>query len=342
MRVLVTGGAGYIGSHAVKRLIDDGHTVVALDNLERGHRAAFHAAAQNGPDRAHLLEANLNDTDRIAAALQEHQVECVINFAALAYVGESVDEPLRYYRNNTAGVISLLEAMDAAGVNRLVHSSTCATYGEPPAEFIPIPETCPQSPINPYGWSKLFNERVFLDYAHSKHKAGQDFAFAALRYFNVAGCAADGALGEDHEPETHLIPVLLNTALGKRASATIFGTDYDTPDGTCIRDYVHVEDLIDAHVTVLQAMGPTDQRIYNLGVGNGFSVKEIIEAVKKVTGVDFKVELGDRRPGDPPQLYANPAKIQQELNWTAKVQDPATMAQHAWNWFQKHPDGYGD
>jgi len=339
MNVMVTGGAGYIGSHAVRRLLQDGHRVVVLDNLFRGHRAAvdaLHPLASDGD--LPLLEIDLRDTDAIAAALDEHQIDAVMNFAALAYVGESVEQPLDYYENNTAGVVSLMRAMDRAGVKRLVHSSTCATYGEPAPEFIPIPETCPQSPINPYGWSKLFVERVFMDYAH----ANPDFAFAALRYFNVAGSAADGTIGEDHEPETHLIPVLLNTALGKRESATIFGTDYDTPDGTCIRDYIHVEDLIDAHVTVMQALEPGDQRTYNLGTGNGLSVKEIVDAVKQVTGVDFPVKFGDRRPGDPPKLYADPAKIKAELNWEASVHDAKTMVEHAWAWFQQHPDGYDD
>jgi UDP-glucose 4-epimerase len=334
MNVFVTGGAGYIGSHAVKRLLADGHRVVVLDNLARGHRSAVTAAAGDGG--VDLVVADLTDTDRIASTLEAHAIDCVMNFAALAYVGESVTEPLRYYQNNTCGVVSLLRAMDTAGVRRLVHSSTCATYGEP--ETMPITEDLPQRPINPYGASKLFVERVFQDYA----QANRDFAFAALRYFNVAGCASDGTLGEDHEPETHLIPVLLNTALGQRKSATIFGTDYPTPDGTCIRDYIHVEDLIDAHVTVMIALERGDQRFYNLGTGNGFSVRQIIDTVKAVTGIDFTVEIGDRRPGDPPSLYADPGKIQRELGWEARVKDPRPMVETAWAWFQRHPDGYND
>ncbi len=337
MNVLVTGGAGYIGSHAVRRLLIDGHHVVVLDNLYRGHRAAIAALAPLATGgRLPLLKLDLRDSDAIAAALKEHRIECVMNFAALTYVNESVTQPLEYYENNTAGVISLLQAMHAAGVRRLVHSSTCATYGEPTEQFIPIPETCPQVPINPYGWSKLFVERVLMDYA----SAQPDFAFAALRYFNVAGSASDGCIGEDHTPETHLIPVLLNTALGKRDSATIFGDDYDTPDGTCIRDYIHVEDLVDAHVTVMQHLNPGDQRFYNLGSGQGLSVRQIIDAVKQVTGIDFKVNKGDRRPGDPPKLFANPAKIKAELGWEAKVKDAKTMVEHAWAWFKQHPDGY--
>jgi UDP-glucose 4-epimerase len=337
MNVLVTGGAGYIGSHAVKRLRADGHKVVVLDNLFRGHREALDALAQGG-EPITLEEVSLLDRDGVTDALIRHRIDTVMNFAALAYVGESVTEPLTYYRNNTAGVVSLLEAMSKAGVKRIVHSSTCATYGEPAK--MPITEDTPQSPINPYGWSKLFVERVLADVAASD----PSFCYAALRYFNVAGSAADGSIGEDHEPETHLIPVLLNTALGKRKSATIFGTDYPTPDGTCIRDYIHVEDLIDAHVAVMHALDPADPAkralTFNLGTGHGFSVKQIIDAVKQVTGIDFPVELGDRRPGDPPSLYADPSKIKRELGWEAKVKDPATMVRHAWAWFQQHPRGY--
>ena len=256
MRVLVTGGAGYIGSHAVKRLMELGHDVVVLDNIGRGHRQAV-------PKTVTLVEADLRDTDAVTTVLCDHHIECVMHFAALAYVGESVQKPLLYYDNNTGGSLSLLRAMQAAGVNRLVFSSTCATYGQP--EKMPITEDLPQNPINPYGWSKLFFERILRDYS----AMNPDFAFAALRYFNVAGSAADGSIGEDHEPETHLIPVLLLTALGKRDGATIFGDDYDTPDGTCIRDYVHVEDLVDAHTVVMEALQPGDTRFYNLGIGKG-------------------------------------------------------------------------
>ena len=329
MNVLVTGGAGYIGSHAVRRLRQGGHRVIVLDNLFRGHRGAV-------PDDVPLLELNLLQTDAIAGALREHAIDCVMNFAALAYVGESVTQPLRYYENNTAGVLSLLQAMDKANVTRLVHSSTCATYGEPAT--MPITEDTAQSPINPYGWSKLFVERILFDYAHANPR----FAFAALRYFNVAGSASDASLGEDHEPETHLIPVLLNTALGQRESATLFGTDYPTPDGTCIRDYIHVEDLVDAHAVVMDALVDGDQRLYNLGTGQGLSVKQIIEAVEHVTGIKLTIHLGERRPGDPPMLYADPSKIKNELGWEAKIKDAHTMVAHAWAWFKNHPDGYDD
>ena len=329
MNVLVTGGAGYIGSHAVKRLGAAGHRVVVLDNLDRGHRQAV-------ADDVTLIEADVRQTQTVADALLEHSIECVMHFAALAYVGESVQQPLRYYDNNTAGSLSLLRAMDKAGVTRIVFSSTCATYGQP--EKVPITEQTPQAPINPYGWSKLFVEGMLRDHAATH---GQ-FAFAALRYFNVAGCAADGSLGEDHEPETHLIPVLLLSALGKKPGTTIFGDDYDTPDGTCIRDYIHVDDLIDAHIRVMNALADGDQRFYNLGIGKGYSVKQVVESAQQVTGAGFPVEIGPRRPGDPPTLYANADKIQSQLDWRAKITDIDAIVDSAWRWFKAHPDGYGN
>jgi len=327
MNVLVAGGAGYIGSHAVKMLVEAGHHVVATDNLFRGHRRSVH------PD-AEFVEADLAETEVLSKALAEHEIECVMHFAALAYVGESVNEPLRYYEKNTCGTLSLLKAMDAQGVRRMVFSSTCATYGEP--ERMPIVETMPQRPINPYGWSKLFVERILTDYA----AANPEFGFCALRYFNVAGAAADGTIGEDHEPETHLIPVVIEAALGKRDNVTIFGTDYDTPDGTCIRDYIHVEDLCDAHIVAMEKLNAGDQRFYNLGIGRGYSVKEVIDSVKRVTGRDLTVETGPRRPGDPPSLYANADRIQQELGWTPKYTDLDRIVETAWNWFKDHPEGY--
>ena len=329
MRVLVTGGAGYIGSHAVKRLREGGHYVVVLDNLSRGHRAAV-------PDNVPFEELDLRYTEAVTNAMTYHRIDCVMHFAALAYVGESVDHPLRYYDNNTAGSLSLLRAMDAASVDRLVFSSTCATYGQP--DQMPITEYASQCPINPYGWSKLFVERILMDFASTK----KDFAFAALRYFNVAGSASDGSLGEDHNPETHLIPVLLNTALGKVTHANIFGDDYPTPDGTCVRDYIHVEDLVDAHAVVMSALKPGDQRFYNLGIGRGYTVKQVVDAVKKVTGINIQVKVAPRRPGDPPQLYADPTKIARELNWKAKTTNIEQIVETAWRWFKAHPNGYAD
>jgi len=329
MNVLVVGGAGYIGSHAVKTLVERGHRVAVVDNLVRGHRKAVHPAAA-------FYAIGLADTAGLVQVLRDHAIECVMHFAALAYVGESVAEPLAYYDNNTAGTISLLKAMREAGVKRLVFSSTCATYGEPPST--PIVETMPQSPINPYGWSKWCVERVLRDCA----AADPELAFAALRYFNVAGSASDGSLGEDHDPETHLIPSLLLAALGRRGPVTIFGTDYPTPDGTCIRDYIHVEDLCEAHLVAMDALRPGDTRFYNLGIGRGYSVREVIEAAKEVTGVPIPVEIGPRRPGDPPVLFSDPGKIQRELGWTARCRAIEPMILSAWNWFRTHPVGYGD
>jgi len=333
--ILVTGGAGYIGSHCVKRLVADGHNVTVLDNLGRGHREAVEAAGQG---KATLEVVDLRDTDGVEAVLRKHDIQAVIHFAALAYVGESVTDPLKYYDNNTAGSVSLLTAMDRAGVKRIVFSSTCATYGEPTQDQMPITETLAQNPINPYGWSKLMTERALIDYA----SAHGDFAFAALRYFNVAGSDPQGNIGEDHEPETHIIPVVLNCALGKVEKISIFGDDYDTPDGTCIRDYIHVEDLVDAHVTVLAALQGGDQRFYNLGTGNGTTVMQIVEAGRKVTGHPIPSELGPRRAGDPPALYAAPSKIKNELGWSAKRTDIVQMVEDAWGWFKAHPDGYGE
>ncbi|MEO8905009.1 MAG: UDP-glucose 4-epimerase GalE [Polyangiaceae bacterium] len=326
MNVLVTGACGYIGSHAIRCLLKAGHQPVALDNLSRGH-------VESLPAGVPFVQVDVRDTDAVVEALKIHSVECVMHFAAFAHVGESVDVPLTYYDNNTRGTMSLMQALDRAGVKRFVFSSTCATYGEP--ETMPISETAVQRPINPYGWSKLFCERMLLDYAAKN----TDFAFVALRYFNVAGSAADGTVGEDHNPETHLIPVILQTRLGIREKITVFGDDYPTPDGTCIRDYIHVEDLVEAHVHAAAALKPGSQLIYNLGIGRGYSVKEIVEAARSVIG-DFRVDIGPRRPGDPPMLYADASKIKRELGWSAQRTDIRAMIESAWRWFQAHPNGY--
>jgi UDP-glucose 4-epimerase len=327
MNVLVTGGAGYIGSHAVKALREAGHRPVALDNLNLGHRQAV-------PSGVPFEELDLRQTEALSNAMTYHEIQAVMHFAALASVGESVVQPLRYYDNNVGGTVSLLQAMDLAGVSRVVFSSTCATYGQPQA--VPITEDEPQDPINPYGRSKLMNEHILADQV----AANEGFCYAALRYFNVAGCAADGSLGEHHEPETHLIPVLLQVALGQREKITIFGTDYPTDDGTCVRDYIHVEDLVEAHIKVMDALEPGDQRHYNLGIGNGYTVRQILEAARRVTGADLPAEEGPRRPGDPPMLYANADKIKRELGWQPRHTDIDFIIETAWRWFKQHPKGY--
>jgi len=342
VNIMVTGAAGYIGSHATQRLLRDGHSVLAVDTLEVGHQAAIDRLMAEAGGRLTFERADTGDGPRMTSLLTAHGIDTIMHFAAYAQVGQSVTEPLSYYKNNTASALTLIAAARAAGVKRFVFSSTCATYGEPSEEYIPIPETCPQNPINPYGASKLMVERILFDEAHAAKLAGEDFAFAALRYFNVAGADRTGVLGEDHDPETHLIPVVLQAALGRREKITIFGTDYPTPDGTCIRDYVHVEDLVDAHTVVMNALEPGDTRTYNLGIGKGYSVREIIDAAKRVTGVDFRVDEGQRRSGDPPALYAQPAKIKEELGWTASLTDLDETIRNACDWFKNHPDGYGD
>ncbi|MDX2118369.1 MAG: UDP-glucose 4-epimerase GalE [Planctomycetota bacterium] len=340
MAVLVTGAAGYIGSHAVDRLLREGHHVVAVDNLCRGHQAAIDLLSAGAPGRLTFVKSDISDRAGLEAVMKAHRVDAILHFAALAAVGESVEQPLLYYRNNVAGMIALLDAAVAAGVERVVFSSSAATYGIPPEHLVPIPEDCPKSPINPYGWTKLHGEHILHDVAEGQRRAGKPFSFAALRYFNVAGCDRAGRLGEDHDPETHIIPVVLQAALGKRSHVGIFGTDYPTPDGTCVRDYVHVEDLVDAHVAVLRALKPGDEHAFNLGIGRGYSVREIINAVKAVTGKPIDVREQPRRAGDPPQLYAQSSKIRDALGWRAQFTDLHQIIESAWKWFSEHPRGY--
>jgi UDP-glucose 4-epimerase len=338
MNILVTGGAGYIGSHAALRLIEDGHNVTVIDDLSRGRTGAIDALRKVGP--VSFLQCDIGERKTIEGLLRAKKIELVMHFAGLTYVSESGQQPLLYYRKNAASSLALLEAMDAAGVKRMVFSSTAATYGEPPPKSIPISEKCPQKPINPYGRSKLHIEHMLFDYAAMKRVREEDFAFAALRYFNVAGADDQARLGEDHRPETHLIPICLEAALGQRESVTIFGANYKTPDGTCIRDYVHVADLVDAHVTVMKAMKPGEARAYNIGIGRGYSVREVIDACRKVTGVKFKVAEGPRRAGDPPSLFADPGRMHKELGWRAAHTDLKKIIASAWAWKKAHPDGY--
>ena len=331
MNVLVTGGAGYIGSHAAQALHLAGHNVVVMDNLYRGHQQAV-------PMGVAFSQLDLNQTNDICELLSLHKIECVMHFAALAYVGESIEQPLTYYQVNVGGTLSLLQAMEIAGVRRIVFSSSCTTYGQP--KTIPLTENLPQQPISPYGWTKFIGEQLIRDYA----RAHDGFAYAFLRYFNVAGCAEDGSLGEDHRPESHLIPNLLFAAIGKESNneMTIFGDDYNTPDGTCIRDYIHVEDLAQAHIAVMTALRDGDQRFYNLGIGKGYSVKQVLDAAKRICGVDIPCRIGSRRDGDAPQLYADASKIKEELDWNPRFTDINAIVQTAWKWFQSNPNGYGD
>ncbi|MCC6239486.1 MAG: UDP-glucose 4-epimerase GalE [Phycisphaerales bacterium] len=328
MNVLVAGGAGYIGSHTAKRLLESGHTPVIYDNASRGHKIV--AGILNVP----AVWADLKDRSVLLSALRDYRIDCVMHFAAYTAVGESVEQPLMYYRNNVATTISVLQAMAEAGVRRFVFSSTCATYGDP--DQVPITENEKQAPVSPYGRSKLMVEQILKDQA----VADPQFKFAALRYFNASGCASDGSLGEDHDPETHLIPVVLQAALGKRAGITVFGTDYPTPDGTNVRDYIHVDDLADAHIAAMGKLDDLGQIFCNLGTGNGFSVKQVIAAAEKVTGKTIPVTYGPRRAGDAITLYADPSRARELLGWQAQHTDPQSIIASAWNWFSRHPDGY--
>ncbi|HEY9641682.1 MAG TPA: UDP-glucose 4-epimerase GalE [Coleofasciculaceae cyanobacterium] len=322
--ILVTGGAGYIGSHAVLALQQAGFEVVVLDNLVYGHRELV-----DDELKVELVVGDTNDRPLLDRLFATHNIAAVIHFAAFAYVGESVSDPAKYYRNNVLGTLTLLEAMVAANVKKLVFSSTCATYGIP--HTVPIPEDHPQAPINPYGMSKLMVEKILADF-----DVAYGLKSVCFRYFNACGADPSGRLGEDHNPETHLIPLVLLTALGKRDSIAIFGTDYPTPDGTCIRDYIHVTDLANAHVLgVKYLLEAGSSTVFNLGNGSGFSVKQVIDAARQVTGRDIKVVECDRRPGDPPALVGSSEKAQQILGWHSQYADLNQILTHAWNWHQK-------
>ncbi len=327
MRILVTGGAGYIGSQAVRHFLACGHDVWVYDNLSYGHRAAVPAGR--------LIVADLAETQRLDHALLEHQIEAVVHFAAFTYVGESVQQPAKYYQNNLVNTLNLLEVMRRQGINRFVFSSTCAIYGVP--DKVPITEEESTKPINPYGQTKLAVERALADYSRA-----YGLGYAALRYFNAAGASADGTIGEDHDPETHLIPIVIQAVLGQRPNVTIHGTDYPTPDGTCIRDYIHVEDLASAHLLALEALAPGKQLQYNLGTGRGYSVREVIRQVEEVTGRKVPVIEGPRRPGDPPLLVAASDKVQRELGWKPQYAELRPILETAWNWHRRHPHGYED
>jgi UDP-glucose 4-epimerase len=321
MKVLVTGGAGYIGAHAVRELKKAGNEVVIFDNLIYGHRELAQGER--------LIVGELKNAALLRDVFDEHKFDAVMHFAAFAYVGESVENPSKYYRNNVAATLNLLDAMREAKVNRFIFSSTCATYGEP--KEIPIPETHPQNPINPYGASKVMVERILQDYA-----VAYGLKFVTLRYFNAAGADESGEIGEDHNPETHLIPLVLDAALGRRKHITIYGTNYDTPDGTCIRDYIHVTDLANAHVLGLKYLeegGTSD--VFNLGNGNGFSVREVIDTARKVTRREIPVVEGARRAGDPAKLIGSAEKAKRVLGWKPKFNHLETIISTAWKWHQK-------
>ena len=325
MKLLVTGGAGYIGSIVSKQLLDNGHQVTVLDNLERGHRAAIPAGAE-------FVLADLRDQPAVNDVLAGG-FDGALHFAALALVSESVSHPERYYGVNVGGTLNLLEAMVGAGVPRLVFSSTCAVYGQP--DEVPIPETATPRPINAYGASKLAVDLMIRDFC-TAHGLGA----VSLRYFNVAG--ASGELGEDHDPETHLIPNILRVALGDAPAVQVYGTDYPTPDGTAVRDYIHIDDLAAAHLLALAGAREGEHRIFNLGNGNGFSVREVIAAARAVTGIDIPAQEAPRRPGDPPNLVAAGALIRSELGWEPHKPGLEEMVGDAWSFAQAHPKGYAD
>jgi UDP-glucose 4-epimerase len=328
MAILVCGGAGYIGSHMVAALLEKGEEVVVLDNFQKGHRAAVLGGK--------IYEGDLRDRAILDKVFTENDIDAVIDFAADSLVGESVTEPLKYFENNVGGTLSLLRAMKDYKVKNIVFSSTAATYGEP--ESIPILENDKTFPTNPYGESKLTVEKIlkWCDNAYG-------IKYTALRYFNAAGAHESGRIGEDHKPETHLIPLILEVALGKREKIMIFGEDYNTEDGTCIRDYIHVMDLAQAHLLAVGRLRKGgDSRIFNLGNGKGFSVKEVIEVSRKVTGREIKSEMASRRAGDPAVLIASSQKAVDELGWKPKFNSLETIIETAWDWHLSHPKGYED
>ena len=328
MSILVLGGAGYIGSHAVYQLIKQGEQVVVVDNLETGHRGAVHPNAT-------FYEGDIREIDFLRNVFEKESIDAVLHFAANSLVGESMEKPLKYFDNNVYGTQVLLETMVDAGVKHIVFSSTAATYGEP--EAVPITETMPTNPTSTYGETKLTMEKMmkWTEQAHG-------IKYVSLRYFNVAGAIESSVIGEDHRPESHLVPLILHTALGKRPHITIFGEDYDTPDGTCIRDYVHVEDLINAHILALNYLrNDGESNIFNLGSNEGFSVNEMIQAAREVTGKEIPTQIGKRRAGDPSILIASSEKAKRILGWKPIRTSITSIIEDAWNWHNSHPEGYG-
>ena len=329
MSILVCGGAGYIGSHTVHQLVEKGEDVVIVDNLQTGHMGAVNPKAK-------FYKGDIREAEVLDRIFTENKIDAVVHFAANSLVGESMTNPLKYFNNNVYGMQVLLEAMVRHGIDKIVFSSTAATYGEP--ERIPIMEDDRTEPTNPYGQSKLIMEKMMKWVS-----LANGIRYVSLRYFNAAGAIEDGSIGEDHSPETHLIPLILQVPLGKRDHITVFGEDYPTPDGTCLRDYIHVLDLADAHVLAIDYLRRGgESNIFNLGNGQGFSVKEMIEVAKEATGLDIKVEIGERRAGDPAQLIASSEKARKVLGWQPKFTDVKAVIGTAWKWHQQHPEGYQD
>lgn len=327
MSILVLGGAGYIGSHAVYQLIDQGSEVVIIDNLQSGHRDAVHP-------KAHFYEGDIRSREFMRSVFEKENIEAILHFAANSLVGESMTEPLKYYDNNVFGTQIVLEMMKGFNVKYIIFSSTAAVYGE--QKVVPIKEDAATLPTNTYGETKLTMEKMI-----AWCEKAFDLKYVSLRYFNVAAARSDGQIGEDHNPETHLIPVVLEAALGKRPAITVFGEDYDTPDGTCIRDYIHVEDLINAHLLALRYLqNGGESNVFNLGSSQGFSVKEIIETAKEVTGIDIPVQLGERRSGDPSTLIASSEKARSVLGWNPSRTSIRQIISDAWTWHKHHPNGY--
>jgi UDP-glucose-4-epimerase GalE len=325
MKILITGGAGYVGSACLRHIASRGHSVLAYDNLVEGH-----AAATGGNE---LVVGDIADTEKLTGVLKTFGADAVMHFAAATCVGESVDDPEYHYRNNIGGTLSLLNAMRAAGVKRMLFSSTCATYGM--ATKIPMSEDTPLDPFSPYARTKLAVEWMIRDFS-----AAYGLGFTLLRYFNAAGADAEGRFGEYHTPETHLIPIVLSAALGQRDGVMVFGTDYPTPDGTCIRDYIHVEDLASAHLLAIEKTTESTRELFNVGTGKGLSVMEIIGACETVTGRPIKRTVAPRRPGDPPALVADPKKLMTELGWQPRYTKATDLIATAWKWHQSHPNGY--
>lgn len=325
MKVLCTGGAGYVGSTCLRWLRANGHEAVAYDNLSMGHREAVGDAT--------LIVGDISDTESLSEALRAVKPDAVMHFAASTYVGESVDDPEHYYRNNIAGTLNLLSAMRTAKVHRMIFSSTCATYGESPV--VPMNEDAPQEACSPYARTKLAVEWMIRDFCRA-----YGLGFTLLRYFNAAGASPDGEHGEDHDPETHLIPLVLQVAMGQREKLLVFGNDYPTPDGTCIRDYIHVDDLAQAHLLAIGVTEPGRGAVYNIGTGTGNSVLEVIAACESAVGSRIPYEIVDRRPGDAPALVADPTRIMSELGWKPRFTEIQAIVQTAWQWHKRYPQGF--